>query len=300
MDNIDSDEPSHKPLTDEALEAFLETVQYDAEAINSRKVLEKMVGEKIATTLTSVNYAPLDIASERYMVELSIEIEKLLQETATRQQLEYEILRSLPSEHELKRAIREWAMMRLAERAHQEGGFLTFLADDLVELELVLQGIQQDTPEYDEVMLTYAAYKKQLYAYWIVRQKFEPDNPLLLAVNQLLPGDRVDPSSEEMVPYFAEAITTLSEKEKRDTRAGEFNQRIYDTLGLNDDNDPTYDKRRAIGAVIAYASLLQTKGNTTSAEREELVREKVREEAPFITQQDLGVFILLINQEYPV
>lgn len=289
---------SHEPAaSSDEFAAFLETARIDTQEQEKKDSVLQEVRAQVDETLASLGYTPLTIGSSRFESELGIEFEVKLGYVAEQAAMDIEYLRSLPDDHEIKQMARTLAMSTLEIKAFQEEGLLAFLIDDLVQLKLDLQAHPSD---YNAILETYDSYKKQLYAFWNIRQDLPPDHFLLIAVSKLFPGPEIDPSSEAMVPYFAEAYLTIPERDKAAKEDSDLKIRLSDLLGLDNESDTTYDKRHAVNIIVSHAKLLQKLGNCTRADREEELRKKAREEGLPLSELQLTSLIENIDRELPI
>lgn len=295
MEPTDNSEPTH--LTDDVLSAFIETAQSDNLEREDREAIARLVQARLKMTMASLNYTPLTPESERFESEFARAFEKHLQAIIARFDLNIEEMRSLLPESTLYRVVRGAALAELDEIRFNEGGLLDYVTDSLLQFEQAMQ----DYPEQaDQTRELYYEYKKRTFAHWSVLQHLPYDHPILRAVSVLFPGPEIDPTSDEMRPYFASAHHTLEENQARYKRYGEFHGQLYKALLLDGHSDPDMDKRRAVSLLIGHAHLFMNLRQGNAADREEKLREIARKEALALNNAEINLIIESINGEFPM
>lgn len=292
--------PGEPELSDEALSAFLETAIQDEHERQHLDEMKQKAQDQLDDFLASIDYTPLVMNTARYNEAFAKQIQSLLVMVSERLELPIEDIHDLIDDHEIKQTMQTFTLDMLTEMAYYEEGHFTIIIDDLIDFYTAEQLVSAETPEYQGLVENYSQHKQRMYAFWMSNHDYEANHPVLLALDALLPGPRIDPTSETMVPYFAEAIALVEESNRRNARIFEFHAKIHHILQLDDDTDPNREKRRAVAIMLGLASLSLSLARQTPAEREEELRERLREDDAPLTDHEISVIIHHINNEYPL
>lgn len=133
------------------------------------------------------------------------------------------------------------------------------------------------------------ARKKELFAELLVAEQLSRNRPLYVFLNDVLPGDPVDADSEDMLPYYATAMKTVTDYEKLKLRDEMIIQDSLIAAGVDDSGDVT---RYSIAAHLIYRSSL---GEKSDADREEAMYIAARQQRleHQIAQKMIGYFMRL-------
>jgi len=151
------------------------------------------------------------------------------------------------------------------------------------------------TPDYQ----TASHYKKQLTADLLVLEQYEPDDPWIILVNDLVPGDSLSPDNPQDDPYLLEAYESLANKETEDQQKLEPLHKAYEIAGINYSQPSTQDvEMMSAVAQMMISGMRGTGAENQAAQRQSTLAGIARKHdlAPDITKR----LITYIEMTYPL
>jgi len=149
---------------------------------------------------------------------------------------------------------------------------------------------------FDEATLK----KADLYAELLIAKQLDPSDPILKALNLLVPGREINVGDEILEPYYIKALEMMANQPEKNSKVQAIMSEAYEFLGIDaeDSSGENTGLKIRVGAMILVLGRFSDGKSNAAANRSERLFTMARENG--FDEIFTSKIIQFIEEQYPL